>query len=208
MKSISSRHTTPGGPCAYQQPETGFRAEWVTSWQDFVCKVQAHRQGFNATKKPDQQELDQDPGWLERLEHDFCEQNPRLPHMVDGQAYGRFITIGDLKRFVVTMTKWALAGRPSVTQEEAERRATICAGGDGVPPCPYNVGAGGCFGCAEAGEFLNLVNGGGKTSKDSKLRACGICKCQLAGAKIWMPMEIMDVSGLEFPDFCWQKKTP
>lgn len=205
MKSLRSKVTTPGGQPAYKQPEFIKPFAWVTSWHDLVTRVSSARSGYNATRKPGEALLDLDPGFEERLEHDFCEQNPRLPHIENGEAYGRFITREDMIRFLVTMKNWLAAGRPIVSQEEAERRATICCGDGIVPPCPYMVRVTGCFNCGEFAELIGMTAGSPMTSKDDKLQSCGVCACILKRAKIHMPLDVMDTRGLKFPDFCWQK---
>lgn len=198
MLSIAQRHTTPNSG-VYTQPETGMEFKWDTSWQALLNRVANHRAGYNATLKSGDP-LDADPNWDKRVEHDFCQQNPSVPCLKDGVPYGRFFTLEDLKRFVSTIKFWVMDGRPSVLQEEAERRAAICSS------CPYNAKISQCFGCGQASEFLSLMQGNPTTSLDSQLHSCLVCGCALKGVKIFMPLGYAPQEGLEFPDFCWQRK--
>ena len=183
MKSIASKVTTPGGSPSYKQPETGEAFVWTHGWHGFLVEVEGHRRGYNATKAPDQTSLDLDPGWQERLEHEFCEQNPRIPALVDGQAVGRYMTLEDVARFTQELRGWVGAGASSVSQEEAERRAEICVG------CPYNIRVTGCLGCSQMAEFLNLIGGVQRTKHEDQLRHCGHCGCALTALIHW-PLDL------------------
>ncbi len=97
------------------------------------------------------------------------------------------------------------SGRPRVTQEEAERRAAICA------PCPRNsIYAKPCGGdCPELTDVVKAVVGGGKTSLDDKLEACSVCGCANK-AQIWMEIEHLakgvDADFIEkAPETCWKR---
>lgn len=57
--------TSPHGGYKYTQPETGVLFHYFT-WAEIVLNVGKHRQGMG---------LDLANGWIDRLMHDFCEQN-------------------------------------------------------------------------------------------------------------------------------------
>lgn len=97
------------------------------------------------------------------------------------------------------------AGRPRVNQQEAERRAAICA------PCPRNsIYAKPCGGdCPELTDVVKSIVGGGKTSLDDKLEACSVCGCANK-AQIWMEIEhLAHGVGEDFiekaPETCWKR---
>jgi hypothetical protein len=60
--------TSPHGGYKYTQPETGVLFHYFT-WAEIMQNVGKHRQGMG---------LDLANGWIDRLMHDFCEQNSWL----------------------------------------------------------------------------------------------------------------------------------
>jgi hypothetical protein len=209
MKSIRVRHTTPGGQPTYRQPETGFKVcwsggppedkatNWSTTWTGLVTKVEIHRKASNATRKEGDL-LDIDPGWADRLEHDFCEQNERLPCLEDGKSPIRNMTLKDVFHFMEVMRKWIAEGRPSVPHEQAEKRAEICA------DCQFNIRAGGCLGCGHMADFINLVSGSKPTKHDDQLQHCAHCGCANK-AMVHFPLAMMAGEDLsKHPSFCWK----
>lgn len=102
-------------------------------------------------------------------------------------------------RFLKTAASWAIGGFQLVPQEEAERRATICA------TCPLNVALSGCAVCRttldEARELLLKRS----TSRDAELRACGICGCDNK-AQVHFPLEALKqgTGDLSYPSWCWK----
>lgn len=87
-------------------------------------------------------------------------------------------------------------------QEEAERRAAICAG------CPLNKAETWCAGCfmkALMGRVASML-GGWATSSDAKLKSCGVCGCKLS-LKVWVPKGVMKYPDLKdrWPEWCWAR---
>lgn len=105
----------------------------------------------------------------------------------------------DVKRFLLAMTAWASKGLRVVPQEEAVRRASICA------TCPYNVSTSGCGGCRAALEGLRSSILKESTPLDDKLQACGVCSCDLK-LLVHVPLDIAKKGkeNLIFPKWCWQ----
>jgi len=105
----------------------------------------------------------------------------------------------EIVRWVHAM--WSFAtnhGFQCVPQEEAERRAEICAA------CPMQISDSGCWGCKGIAGLLPLIAGARKTSRDDQLKACGICGCYSAIA-VHLPVDVQGGEGLSFPDWCWKK---
>jgi len=103
------------------------------------------------------------------------------------------------------LASFLLAGKPLVSKDEANRRASICA------RCPRNVRfdkpCGGL--CAELAEVVAAIVGDQSTHFDGRLDACSICKCHLK-SKVWIPLEILkkhesDEHQQEYPEKCWLK---
>jgi len=109
-------------------------------------------------------------------------------------------TIGfmEIVRWVHAM--WAFAtnsGFQCVEQEEAERRAEICAA------CPNQISTSGCWGCKGIAGLLPAIAGARKTSRDSQLKACGVCGC-FNQVSVHIPIDVQGSEGLNFPDWCWK----
>lgn len=106
----------------------------------------------------------------------------------------RHMTIADVRRFMSSLSSW---DGSFVDQEEAERRATICAG------CPMNVVVHGCKGCGGILKWVNEKLGGNATSKDRALESCAVCGCYNA-VSVWIPLEAQNTDGLTFAEGCWK----
>lgn len=172
----------------YIQPETTAVFYGLSYWA-VRDAVRNHRAAMK---------LDLSSGWEERFQDELCRQNEEVicDRMKKANAVpASGITLDDLKRFMNTL----ISQRGElVDKEEAERRATICA------TCPKNTVVRGCWGCFGLGKLVQLFLGKNGTSKDRALDACSVCKCVLR-AKVWLKLETIDNSGLEYPDHCWQK---
>ena len=189
--------STPKGDFRYEQPETGmkFRAQHPKALEN---EVYSHRLSL-----PDLQ-LDTTGGWKERLWHDVCQQNEWLD-CEDTEDPGRFPNLADVWGWVTSMNDWRKSGFDIVSQEEAERRASICAGGDGKPACPHNKHVSGCLGCRGVGEAISNLIGGRKTSKDQNLHQCSVCHGCMLGPKVFLPLEVINTEPYreKLPSFCW-----
>lgn len=115
----------------------------------------------------------------------------------------RLVTLADIIRFLKTMVGWAKAGK-CVPQEEADRRACICA------TCPRNsvTSLGGCAGCTSIAADLFAIIGNRTTKAGDQLHACEVCACENK-AQVWVPLEVLKQNGLpdsEYPDWCWKRE--
>lgn len=103
------------------------------------------------------------------------------------------------------LASFLLAGKPLVSKDEANRRASICA------RCPRNVTfhkpCGGL--CGELREAVTAIVGEQTTHFDDRLDACSVCGCSNS-AQVWIPIEQLKLGVSEemmgqFVDFCWKK---
>jgi hypothetical protein len=94
-----------------------------------------------------------------------------------------------------------------VPQEEAEKRAEICAG------CEFNMNiAGSCGACADRLARALTIIGSRRTRLDDKLGACALCSCALRVA-VHIPLEAQH-AGLSQElkedfrrvDYCWKRE--
>lgn len=109
-------------------------------------------------------------------------------------------TIGfmEIVRWVRAMYNFAINKKfELVPQEEAERRARICAA------CPHQISTSGCWGCKGIAGLLPAIAGARKTEYDLQLKACGVCGCYNA-VSVHIPLEVQQDTSLKFPDFCWK----
>ena len=196
MLTIVDKQLIPPGEFRYQQPETGFKVQ-TRSWSQMLQQVHSHRvANFGC---------DIEAGWQARLEHDYCLQNS-----LDGTQWcsdekysapdeSRPLHWSDIQRFLFSMIQWVAGGRKLVEQDEAERRAAICA------TCPNNVDLHvACPSCVKLDALIAETKGDRATSLDASLRNCEVCRCFLP-TKVWYPTEAIAKKGLSFPEWCWSK---
>lgn len=187
MRRPINIHTVPHGGFTLTFP-SGFRID-SNHPTAFLAKAFNYME-FN--------EMDTGAGWQDRVWDMFCRQNPDVP-WVEIEIEPRKFTHDDLRRFSNTMGRWISSGGKWVPQHLAESRAETCIN------CQFNVHVEGCTGCKG---ILNVLVGqiaGQKTSSDEHLQNCSRCSCFLR-AKVHLPLEVMDNTGIEFPEWCWQKK--
>lgn len=188
----------PPGNWRFKHLDTGFVSTGVT-FQQLVQKVFQYRQNHQVPIVSE--------GYArlsDEIEADICaSMNP-----VDQAAYcdTKFrpltgIHWREVARFLHTLAAWWVSvGFKKVPQEEAERRAAICA------VCPLNVGLAGCAICRtslKAGRDALLQ---ASTTQDAKLQACGVCGCDLKSS-VHAPISVLR-SGreLQYPTWCWKAR--
>ena len=155
-----------------------------------------------------------EPGWEERIEDEICRNNPHWGREVCGRTerYGerRPVSLAAMQSFLNVVGHWVagiLHGKEVfVSQEEAEKRAEICAS------CDLNVNiAGSCGACADRIARALAVIGSRRTKLDEKLGACSICSCALRAA-VHVPIE-PQIAGLseelkedfrKVSSYCWK----
>ena len=92
-----------------------------------------------------------------------------------------------------------------VPQEEANRRAAICAA------CRFNVPIADCWGCGTLGAAYREIAIHKDTPSNTQLKSCGVCGCQnatqvwLTGAVLYPVSKEQGVMADQFPGWCWKK---
>lgn len=198
MKKLNSHSLVPPGGFKFKDPVTGHEMQRYV-WEYLLDDVANHRRANNLPPISTEEIEDQMCNRMGKASATMC-NDPRPS--VDGVS----LTLGDIMRGTAVIASFKLAGSPLVSQEEAERRAVICA------PCLYNVNyRKPCSGvCAELVELVATIVGGAGTSRDGELSACGICRCSNM-AQVWIPVEFLkkgvtDEQIEQFPAQCWKKQ--
>ena len=97
--------------------------------------------------------------------------------------------------------KRLMGGDPFVDQQEANRRASICA------ECPANKEAPTCPSCVNFIEDVNRSLGYRETPYDDQLQACDVCGCSNS-ASVWIDAKILkqcsDANYQEANPKCWK----
>ena len=139
---------------------------------------------------------------LSQIENNLCDRLAGHPACVPCSQEKQKLGFAEIVRWVKAMYQFAINGKfELVPQEEAERRAKICAA------CPHQIATSGCWGCKGIAGMLPHIAGAKTTSYDPQLKACGICGCYNA-VSVHLPVEVQGGENLEFPDFCWKSKPP
>lgn len=199
MRKLLEQDTVPPGGWRYRVPETGFVINsW--SWNALVPKIEAHYKA-NALKAPAN---------LEQLVIDYacdtyakCEEGG-VPNRVARNVF-KALHVNEVIRF--TQTYWdALKRGEKVTQDEANRRASICAS------CPFNQQPDGCTGCNSRTikAIVSTISQAGRTPHDGQLQSCRFCGCFIQSL-IWYPLDTLQkftdaAENEELPDHCWKKR--
>lgn len=187
MKRPRYENVMPRGGWKYTDPLTGVHIED----NHLGAVLERVRRAWAAN------EVEPPPSWEEEIMDSMCQQNPDLDCFEVGEIE-RTITMDDIWRFAKTAQKWLEGGCKWVDAEESDRRAAICA------QCPMNVVVHGCWGCRGAIKWLAERAGmPPATQSEDKLQSCKVCGCYNKVA-VHMPLNAMDVTGLEFPEGCWK----
>lgn len=163
-------------------------------WVELYRKVKAHLKGNNIEV----------PINLSLIMHAaFCQYRPDLCLERDPEQEKKVSAWQMMNRFFQSAVVPYLNGS-LVGQEEADRRAAICAA------CPMNKDrvTEFCVSCATRGlvsaanQFLTSKH----TPSDPALNHCGVCQCDLK-MKVWCPKEPMDEPEYrsQWPEHCWMR---
>lgn len=93
--------------------------------------------------------------------------------------------VGDLAHGTNALIEIVSTPDALVDQEEAERRARICAS------CPANVAINGCYSCYAIADMIMKVKGARKTAADAALKGCAVCRCSTR-AMVWVKGELLE----------------
>jgi hypothetical protein len=188
MKAPRNESMMPQGGWKYKDPATGV----VVEDNHLGAVMSRVRRAWLAN------DVEPPPMWEEMIKDQLCLQNPSLDCIEVGMIE-RVISMDDIMRFAKTAKNWLDGGGKWVEPEESNRRAATCA------KCPQNIVVHGCWGCQGAIKWLaERVGMPPATTSDEQLQSCKACGCYNKVA-VHMPLEAMDVTGVEFPEGCWKK---
>lgn len=142
-------------------------------------------------------------------EHQLCQQLPPewCSHSENNRPWvNTRLSWSDLWSGAVAYVKLMASGFQTVSQNEANRRARICAG------CYLNVTLQGCGACSQMAELITGEVAKKRTDYDDALKACAACLCPNK-ATAHFPLELLegadpnDEKQARFTEFCWRNKT-
>jgi hypothetical protein len=200
MRRLKTLGVCPPDPVyfSYFHSETSHRSG---PYFDYYTLVQAYKEHRKANDLPIPD------NYNELIQEQICSQLPpqlcTYERSTDQSWVNLHFTVGDVIDFTKVLLAHAKEGRQYVEQEEAERRAKICAS------CYLNINVSGCGACRQLVEALTL--GDRSTSLDEQLKSCAVCKC-FNRCTVHFPIEILETSDTkerqeQYPSFCWKKKS-
>ena len=197
---ILNEHMVIAGGWTYRVPETGIEV-MGGSWPQLHEFVVQHYKA-NAIQIPNNL-MDFITEYACRNGADCSYNEVEIPK----PAGRKSLQIGDVIRFSMSLLHGLTIGGGKVNQEEANRRADICAG------CRFNRSPLGCTGCngRVLKEAVKTFSQHGSTPVDDKLQSCEFCGCFIR-SMVWFPIETLhkftDATENEnLPDYCWKKRS-
>jgi hypothetical protein len=194
MQKLLEPNTVPPDGYRFFQAET---QTWIRApdYFNLFVNVSEHRKANN---------LPLGTFWEAEIEDQLCQTLPPglCKQVKPGEVRNVFSRIWweEVVQGTQTVVDWAKSGFAPVDQTLANSRADICS------RCYYNVQIGGlCAACQHLQNLAARFTGGRKTTSDSFLRACAVCKCSLQ-VKVWTPIESIDKGTPDtgpYPQFCW-----
>lgn len=189
---VNKTDATPNGGWRYTHPVTGMKFGSIV-YGVLLTLVQKHCKANNL------------PFDLATFEDELCKQAHNGGNCAEGTkeypVQPKRTTIDDAASFISVAKEW-MKDRDFVPQEEAERRAEICAA------CPENQQIAGCSACRNLVGRLTQLLGQRRTKQDSKLQGCRVCGCSNV-AQVHVPLDAL-AKGINpdmvFPDHCWKKE--
>lgn len=184
----------------YTHPETGHVTTAVDVWT-WLEKAKEHLKGNNLPEQPELFDLMQEQ-LCSTLPPEYCsyEQDDAGKQWINTR-----ISFSDVIDFTKVLIAHAKTGGEYVSQEEADRRARICAA------CYLNVNVGGCGGC---GQLVDLVTESRSTPHDHLLKSCAVCHCYNK-SQVHFPLATLEINDTPErqsqypPTFCWKsQKSP
>lgn len=173
--ALTSMVRTPfGGEYRWKDPITGVEVKGTTG--DMVYN--------NAVAERTANGVHMGLEFWDEIMAEICKDYPKECSSVDPtRIRARGWSMGDIVRGSLVMLNHKLSGSELVSQEEATRRAGICA------QCPQaSYFSKPCTGLCK--ELANLLasTGNKSTPYDHDLRACNICGCW-SKIQVWFPLE-------------------
>lgn len=191
---------SPPGQWRYTFPQDGtlIMGRSYEAWKTDIEK-HYHRNGYPMPED-----------WVQQAEDQFCRLMPAgvcvypdgsLPEVY---VHSR-VTLEDIVNGTKVLGAWAASGFALVSQEEADRRANICAA------CYANINVPGCTSCSNIMGMVSEAVGAQKLQADAQLygKSCAYCHCASA-ANVWVPVEVSrhgvsDEMLNAMPEHCWKK---
>jgi hypothetical protein len=192
LSLIKSSVCPPDG-FRYVFPEDGYTVH-AWDYNTWIEIARHHLRANNMAEPANLQELMENQ-ICQTLEPGWCSyDDPNRPRVSTSLSWD------DVKGFLETFKSWIGGGLGFTSQEEAERRALICA------RCYMNTHIGGCAACQK---LVTEVIGKKVTRHDHMLKACAVCRCVLR-AKVHFPQKVLDKQAQKhqevYPEHCWLKK--
>jgi hypothetical protein len=193
IKSLFPGYSLIGDPYGWFYPVEQTKVVVVSyGWSSLIEAVKAHLKG-NGIEEPLTLELQMADFMCQHVP-EWCEEmNPEREQKVSAWKM--------MKSFYRAVEATWHEGQ--VSQEEADRRAAICA------QCPKNVDkvTEFCIGCYARGlvSKVNDLLGSKRTAHDEKLKVCGACHCQLS-LKVWMAKSGMTDESIQWAEECWMRE--
>jgi hypothetical protein len=201
MLKLIDGHNVPPGGWRFRIPETGIIVKGG-SFDQLLINCKKH---YTANTLQVPAELEQQILYFACNTYAPCENDGVANKVSRGKRPS--LGFGDIIRFSKTLFN-AMSSGVKVDQEEANRRASICAN------CQFNVEPEGCSACNTKilREAVKAVSGSGKTPFDPALQSCAHCGCFNA-AQIWFPIDTLhkytdDQENSSLPTWCWKKRQP
>lgn len=198
MLRLTNKSLIPPGGWRYTQTMPDGKEVKITapSYNHLLLRIELLRAGNG---------LDVSQGWQDRLEAEICEQCNLGPKRCKYEAPPVYapkqLTLHEILIFLAVVKSWLQTGREWVSQEEAERRAAICAA------CPNNVVIEGCTACSRLVEKITEVIGNRTTQYDHMLNGCQVCGCSNR-VHNHLPIPVLargTNEEMDFPSYCWKR---
>lgn len=200
---------SPSGGWKFVVPETGVTVK-APFYKNLRNRAKAHLEA-NGLAVPDEASMQDKACADSGLAYPFC--GKEAPRPIAGMP---LLTLGMASRFVKTVLA-AVQDRKFVSQEEAQRRATICGGsedynaetGVGNPPCDRAVEIGGCRPCSSVFKTIDKLLVKSPVTLPAGKEFCANCGCYLT-AKIWLENSTLNraeegTNRPEYPSHCWRQ---
>jgi hypothetical protein len=194
MMEYLMTHVSPPGGWKYEHPQTGI----VYQALNYSVLIGELRRKLIPCP-PDLEAIVQAQicERIHSLRPDLC----RVRGMVNTVQQHNY-NFDDVVSFLKSMKSMIAEG--TVSQEEANRRASICVN------CPLNSNVTGCLPCSGLASVAQSLIGNKKTPADHLLKMCGVCGC-VNKVKVWVKKETLDKLTTvkdnqdKYPVGCWQK---
>jgi len=196
LKGMYPNYTLIGERSGWFYPVEETKVVFIAyNWRELVGRVEKHLKGNGIAISADLN-LTMMKVFCEATKSEYCaEEDPNQ------NAKGRLFE--QAQRFLRTINNVVASGASLVSQEEADRRASICA------VCPQNQPTDvGCTGCGMKTAIAQMANFalGKSTPLDSQLHWCQVCGCKNS-LKIWVDRESMSEKDLadKWETECWMR---